>query len=297
MTQTDWATIASQITEVSGQAFTVVSTEPLSGGCINQAWRLNGKNESYFVKLNSVVHQDMFTAEMAGLREIAATNTIAVPAPLCYGTTARQSYLVLEYLDMRAGGSDLANEQFGEHLAAMHRCTMSQFGWSQDNTIGLTPQINSAMDDWVQFWAQHRLAYQLQLAASNGHHGRLQQRGEKLLSVFETLFVGHNPKPSLLHGDLWAGNYSSMADGRPVIFDPTVYYGDRETDLAMTELFGGFSPHFYQAYKGFWPLDDGYSIRKTLYNLYHILNHLNLFGGGYLSQAEDMVDQLLAEMG
>jgi len=299
MIQTDWTTIATQIAEVSGQPFTPVTTEPLAGGCINQAWHLQGEAGSYFVKLNSVKHQEMFAAEMDGLQAMAKTNTIKVPRPICYGTTANHAYLVLEYLDLKRGSAnngDLASDRLGELLAAMHQCTAPHFGWHRNNTIGSTEQINRQSDDWVSFWSQHRLAYQLELAAQNGHYGRLQQRGEKLLGVIGQLLDGHYPQPSLLHGDLWSGNYALMGDGQPVIFDPASYYGDRETDLAMTELFGGFSPRFYQAYRGAWPLDEGYQQRKILYNLYHILNHLNLFGDGYRSQAETMMARLLAEL-
>ncbi len=172
-----------------------------------------------------------------------------------------------------------------------------RFGWGRENTIGSTPQINTPSDDWIEFWRERRLGKQLELAAHSGYCGRLQRQGERLLGKFAGLFAGYRPLPSLLHGDLWSGNYAADAEGNPVIYDPAPYYGDREADLAMTELFGGFGRAFYNAYQQAWPLDDGYRTRKTLYNLYHILNHLNLFGGGYLGQAESMIDSLLAEIG
>jgi protein-ribulosamine 3-kinase len=178
----------------------------------------------------------------------------------------------------------------------MHRATSGRFGWHRDNTIGATPQLNAWESDWIVFWQTYRLGYQLDLAARSGHGGQLQRRGGLLLERLPALF-DHAPVPSLLHGDLWGGNFSGDAEGNPVIFDPACYYGDREADLAMTELFGGFSGRFYSAYRAAWPLDPGYDTRKTLYNLYHILNHLNLFGGGYGSQAERMIDRLLAELG
>ncbi len=186
-------------------------------------------------------------------------------------------------------------EAFGAGLAAMHRCTSEKFGWKRDNTIGATPQINKYTSGWVQFWREHRLGYQLQLARVNGHTGKLQVLGEKLMAKLDSFFPGPDPAASLLHGDLWSGNYSFDSAGQPVLFDPAVYYGDRETDIAMTELFGGFPAVFYAAYRESYPLDPGYDIRKTLYNLYHILNHLNLFGGGYRHQAEQMMGRLLAE--
>ncbi|MDH5513031.1 MAG: fructosamine kinase family protein, partial [Gammaproteobacteria bacterium] len=184
-------------------------------------------------------------------------------------------------------------ERLGRELAQMHRATQKQFGWRHDNTIGSTPQINTPASDWVGFWREHRLGFQLELAARNGRN--LMRRGERLLADLGNFFRTYHPEPSLLHGDLWGGNVGAT-EGQPVIFDPAVYYGDREADLAMTELFGGFSARFYQAYQEAWPLDTGYKVRKTLYNLYHVLNHFNLFGGGYASQAERMMDALLGDL-
>jgi len=186
------------------------------------------------------------------------------------------------------------DELLGRQLAALHRVTHTRFGWHRDNTIGSTPQINTQKNDWVTFYREQRLRYQLELAAENGYGGSLQRRGEQLLERLPAFFISYRPRPSLLHGDLWGGNHAALTDGTPVIFDPAVYYGDREADLAMTELFGGFGSGFYSAYRAAWPLDPGYRVRKDLYNLYHVLNHLNLFGGGYRGQAEQMVDRLLA---
>jgi fructosamine-3-kinase len=148
----------------------------------------------------------------------------------------------------------------------------------------------------VSFWRTQRLQFQLELAAQQGHGGRLQSQGEKLLDAFPALFAGYSPQPSLLHGDLWSGNYAFTRAGEPTIYDPAVYYGDREADIAMTELFGGFGADFYAAYQADFPLDAGYGVRKTLYNLYHILNHLNIFGDSYRSQAYRMMDTLLLEL-
>jgi fructosamine-3-kinase len=158
-----------------------------------------------------------------------------------------------------------------------------------------TPQLNAPGGDWVAFWRGRRLGYQLNLAAAKGH-GRLAAGGARLMEKLPAFFVGHTPAPSLLHGDLWSGNAAMTAGGEPVVFDPAVYYGDREADLAMTELFGGFPPPFYEAYRAEFPLDPGYGTRKHLYNLYHVLNHLNLFGGGYGAQAAGMIERLLAEV-
>jgi fructosamine-3-kinase len=149
----------------------------------------------------------------------------------------------------------------------------------------------------VEFWREHRLGYQLGLAEQRGGPANLLRKGEQLMQLVPNLFTDYQPRPSLLHGDLWSGNYAVTREGDPIIFDPAVYFGDREADLAMTELFGGFSRRFYQAYNEAWPLDKGYQVRKTFYNLYHILNHFNMFGGGYGGQAERMTEQLLNELG
>ena len=291
---TDWKRIAERIAAAGSHPFDPSPPAPVGGGCINQAVVLSDAERRYFVKLNRAHRLPMFEAEAAGLEEMAATHSIRVPRPLCTGVAGDQSYIAMEHIQMgghRRGGA----AQAGRELAAMHRATRKDFGWHRDNTIGSTPQPNTPSDDWVAFWRDRRLGFQLGLAARNGYEGRLQSLGERLLAEFPA-FIEHAPRPSLLHGDLWGGNLAFDADGNPVIFDPAVYYGDREADLAMTELFGGFGGDFYAAYQDDWPLDPGYRVRKTLYNLYHILNHLNLFGGGYLGQAEGMMERLLAEL-
>ncbi|MGB7551997.1 MAG: fructosamine kinase family protein, partial [Chromatiaceae bacterium] len=181
----------------------------------------------------------------------------------------------------------------GRRLAHLHRQSQARFGWDRDNFIGSTPQPNAEAQDWASFWQTRRLGPQLNLALAQGFGGRLQDRGRRLGEACPAL-IDHSPQPSLLHGDLWSGNMAFDAAGQPVLFDPAVYYGDREADLAMTELFGGFGADFQAAYREAWPLDPGYQVRRDLYNLYHILNHLNLFGAGYLGQALGMIDRLLA---
>ena len=231
----------------------------------------------------------MFEAEALGLKEIADSNTIRVPHPICWGTVGGSAYIVLEYLPL--GGSAQASwYRMGQDLAAMHRVTSDRgFGWQQDNTIGDTPQKNPWTPDWVTFYVEHRLRYQFQLARRRGHF----PGQDELLAAVPALLAGHDPQPSLVHGDLWSGNAAVADDGTPVILDPATYYGDREVDIAMSELFGRFPQPFYEGYTAAYPLDEGYTARKTLYNLYHILNHFNLFGGGYGSQANSMIDRLL----
>ncbi len=291
-----WTEISLQISGSEGISFAVEKIAPIGGGCINRAYRVEGSGRRFFVKLNNASAAAMFEAEAAGLREILATRTLSAPAPLCWGKNSDEAWLVLEYLEMNhTGRSDAA--AFGRGLAAMHRFSSHEFGWVRDNTIGSTPQINKFTSNWVRFWRECRLHYQLQLAKANGYAGRLQNQGEQLMEQLDLFFPGSQPVPSLLHGDLWAGNYSFDSSAKPVVFDPAVYYGDRETDIAMTELFGGFPGAFYAAYHEAYPLAPEYETRKTLYNLYHILNHLNLFGGAYLRQAEQMMGKLLAEVG
>jgi fructosamine-3-kinase len=288
-----WETISADIAAVTGKQASLTQQGAVGGGCINQAVRVQYGEDAYFVKLTTASQLAMFEAEALGLQELIGSHTLRIPEPVCWGDDGESAYLVMEYLELGGQGD---SAELGEGLAAMHRVTRQQFGWVQDNTIGATLQVNTCHPDWVTFWREQRLQFQLDLAVRNGHGGRLQSQGEQLLDTFPCLFDSYSPAASLLHGDLWSGNYAFTSEGVPAIFDPAVYYGDREADLAMTELFGGFGSDFYAAYDNAWPRDAGYRTRKTLYNLYHILNHLNMFGGGYKSQAQGMIDSLLSEL-
>ena len=288
-----WEVIAETIGQSSGEPFAVRDRHALGGGCINSAYRVGDGRRTFFVKLNSADKFEMFEAELDGLNELAAAGAIRVPQPLSTGLADGQAYIVMEDLPLGGSGSQA---QLGRELAALHRQQSDRFGWTRDNTIGSTHQSNRQHSDWAGFWREERLGAQLEMAKRNGGSRRLLSDGERLLQVFPALFDGYTPSPSLLHGDLWSGNYAFAQSGEPVIFDPAVYYGDREADIAMTELFGGFRGDFYDAYGEAWPLDPGYKVRKTFYNLYHIINHFNMFGGGYGSQAEGMMGRLLAEL-
>jgi fructosamine-3-kinase len=288
-------TIIEQIEAATGDSLQQPRVNSIGGGCINAAFQLEGANQSYFIKVNSPQLAAMFEAEAQGLQEMYAIDAVRVPKVICHGVADGHSYLALEYIplgSLRGRSAAL----LGQQLAALHQAPQPYFGWHMDNTIGSTPQINDRQNDWLTFWQQERLGQQLQFAAQNGFGGRLQKQGESLLVNLDKLLAGHEPQPALLHGDLWGGNAASDDMGNPVIFDPACYYGDREADLAMTELFGGFGADFFAAYNDVYPVDKGYQLRKTLYNLYHIINHLNLFGGGYLGQAESMIDRLLAQI-
>jgi protein-ribulosamine 3-kinase len=288
-----WETISADIEAATGRRATLRQQAAVGGGCINQAVRVDYGDSRYLVKLSSARQVGMFAAEAQGLQELRRCDELRIPEPVCWGSDGESSYIVMEYLDL-GGHGDAALLASG--LAKLHRITRPEFGWVRDNTIGSTPQINTPAADWVDFWRDKRLQFQLDLAARGGHGGRLQAQGERLLAEFPQLFTDYTPAASLLHGDLWAGNQAYTRTGEPAIFDPAVYYGDREADIAMTELFGGFGRDFYAAYREYYPLDPGYAVRKRLYNLYHILNHLNMFGGGYLSQAQGMLDSLLSEL-
>lgn len=302
--QSIWQVIAQHLSEVTRDPLQPLQYRPVSGGSINATYRLScGSKDSskdYFVKLarggraGAIPALEMFAAEAAGLQTLAAAHAVRVPQPLVWGSAGEQAYLVLEYLDLTSPRSQTAS-QLGSQLAQLHR-TLSPngcYGWDRNNTIGLTPQINSWETDWLHFYREHRLLYQVKLACQQGYRGQWVQQVERVMAELEVFFQGYRPEPALLHGDLWSGNYGALPDGTPVIFDPALYYGDRETDLAMTELFGGFPAEFYQAYQRAYPLHPGYPNRKPLYQLYHWLNHLNLFGEGYMGSVSRALQQCL----
>ncbi|TAG14984.1 MAG: fructosamine kinase family protein, partial [Oscillatoriales cyanobacterium] len=256
-----WHKIAAHISQATGDTFSIDNRRSVSGGCINQGYAINSSTRTYFAKINQASQVAMFETEALGLQQMAQTQTIRLPQPICWGTEGNSAYIVLEWLDLRSGGSEIAWAQMGRKLAQMHKYTPPSppllrggeevdyallrgcFGWSVNNAIGSTPQINNWTADWAEFWAEHRIGYQLQLARRRGGNF---SRGETLLAAIPKLLEGYKPQPSLVHGDLWGGNASVTAAGEPVIFDPATYWGDREVDIAMTELFGGFSPAFYR---------------------------------------------------
>ncbi|MDJ0650480.1 MAG: fructosamine kinase family protein [Xenococcaceae cyanobacterium MO_188.B19] len=285
-----WNIIAKEISSTTGKKFEITNTLSVGGGCINQGYKIESLDIGYFVKLNQASMVEMFVAEASGLKQMYKTQTLTIPNPVCWGIAGNSSYLVLEWLDF-GGGNSKAWYKMGQQLALMHQQgTSERFGWELNNTIGSTPQINDWMDNWGDFFAEQRIGYQLKLAKRRG--GSFPDTDRVIAAIKEHL-ADRKPKPSLLHGDLWSGNASITREGEPVIFDPATYYGDREADIAMTELFGGFPAAFYQGYNQQWALDSGYKQRKNIYNLYHILNHFNLFGGGYGSQANSMIQKLL----
>lgn len=284
------AAIQSALAAVAG-TFRIERAAPAPGGCIHRCYVLEGGGNRFFAKINDSSQRDNFAAEADGLEALAAAGA-RVPTPLCQGQAGQDAFLVLEYLDLRRNGD---YSKLARMLAAVHSIRQEDYGWERNNYIGKTPQFNRRSLSWGDFWNQARLAPQLELAGKNNLGETLTRKGERLAAALPRLLAGHAPPASLLHGDLWNGNAGFLADGTPALYDPAVYRGDREVDLAMTELFGGYPKAFYSAYLELAPLDRGYAVRKTLYNLYHVLNHANLFRGGYTAQAERMMDWLLAE--
>lgn len=291
--------IAQAVADATRADFDLVSAQPVGGGCIHTALRLEGETAEgrarYFAKTNEAGFAPMFEAEAEGLDALRAAGAMRVPRVVARGGDGDDAWLVLEWLDL-APLSDRAAARLGAALARQHRMPQQRFGWARDNFIGGTPQANGWSDDWLDFWRTRRLHAQLRLAARNRLPSRTIDRGERLLADCGALFESYRPAPSLLHGDLWSGNAAAIAGDTPVVFDPAPYVGDREADVAMTELFGGFPSQFMSAYRDEWPLDEGYAVRRDFYNLYHLLNHANLFGGGYVGQAGQVTEKLLAEI-
>lgn len=264
----------------------------LGTGVGGTRWHLKQEDRDWFLKAGDA---ELLASEADGLNTLAAAGAIRVPRVEDSGAVAGEGYLLLEWLPLMRGSPQSA-ARLGEALAQLHLEKAPRFGWPHHNFIGATPQFNRENEDWIGFFREQRLGFQLRLAGENGHRGRLQESGVRLLAGLSGFFKGYTPHPALLHGDLWSGNWGVLQDGGPVVFDPAVYRGDRETDLAMTELFGGFPREFYAAYRLHAPLDAGYEVRRGLYQLYHVLNHLNLFGEGYLGQAQGLIDCLNAEL-
>ena len=260
----------------------VAEARALFGGDINQAARFKAGGDTYFVKWNASAPPTMFPTEAHGLRLLAETEALRVPQVVAQGNAedGAPAFLVLEYIEQghKGGGETMA--RFGEGLAELHRHTAEHFGLDRDNFIGRLAQPNPQTPDWVTFYRDHRIGYQMELARKLG---RLPKRREDLLTrLMERLpeLLPDDVPASLIHGDLWGGNYLVDAQGRAVLIDPAVCYAHHEMDLAMSELFGGFSARFYDAYQAAWPT-PGYADRRALYQLYYILAHLNLFGESY----------------
>ena len=257
--------------------------------------RYEREGRASFAKVLPLEEAGRLEAERGGLEALAKAGLLRVPAVEGDGRDEDNAWLLLEWLELQPLG-EASGAALGTALAALHRIAQPRFGWERDNYIGGSIQPNGWSDDWLAFWRERRLMPQLRLAARNRLPSRLIDRGERLAADCEAFFTTYVPAKSLLHGDLWGGNAAALPDGIPVAFDPAVYVGDREADLAMTTLFGGFPADFHAAYANAWRPDDGFRVRRDFYNVYHVLNHAKLFAGGYVRQSQELVERVLAEI-
>jgi fructosamine-3-kinase len=289
----DLAAIARELAALTGVAVAPQPQAQLKGGSISHCYAWHAGTQCMFVKLAGSAGSASLAAEAQGLAELAAARALKVPRVLAHGAAAGTAFLALEWIAAVAPDAR-CEARLGAGLAALHGQHAARFGYGHDNFIGATPQENAWMDDWATFFREQRLRPQLARAAQRGFAAEV-SGAERLLEVVPALLAGRTAAASLLHGDLWGGNWLAGEDGEPVLIDPAVYYGDREADLAMTTLFGGFGAAFYRAYEACAPRAPGWQVRTDLYNLYHVLNHANLFGGGYAHEARAMMERLLAE--
>ena len=285
-----WHTIEALISEHTNTDFRIREKESVSGGDINLAFRIADEATSYFVKIYSKQSFDNFQQEFYSLDQLNRFSLINSPKPLLLGKSIDKSFLVIEHLNLKLP-NDEDWYQLGVELAQTHQDVVhGEYGWQEDNVIGHTLQRNTWSKNWSMFFAEQRIGWQLQLLAEKGiYFGDI----DHICQTCHDMLVSHHPRPSLLHGDLWQGNVGFTNEG-PVIFDPACYYGDREADIAMTELFGQFPNSFYQGYQATFPLQKHYEQRKNLYNFYHVLNHANLFGGIYINQAKANLKYVLS---
>ncbi|MGO1298318.1 MAG: fructosamine kinase family protein [Vibrio sp.] len=284
-----WASISEQLTQALGHAFPIKEKQSIEGGNISHVYRISDGTDTYVVKVNTKEFLPQYVAEEYSLNSLYQTDTIIVPRVIVCGQTKSHSFIVLEDLPTSPLHAETCSYQLGQQLAKLHQWgEQKQYGYDDDNFIGATPQPNVWTNKWHQFFAEQRIGWQLQL---------LKEKNitlveiEEFIALIKKRLSSHHPKPALLHGDLWQGNVGQTPTSS-VCYDPASYWGDRECDVAMTELFGGFPPRFYAGYQSIWPLDNGYAQRRDIYNLYHVLNHCYLFGGEYLAQATALIDEI-----
>lgn len=274
----------------TGPPLRILSASPVGGGCINQCFRLGTTHSDYFLKFNhNQAYPGMFEKESLGLSMLSESNTIRVPGVIHHAIAEPYALLLLEFV---SNGTRKPGfwEQFGYSLAGLHKHTSASFGLEYDNYIGSLPQKNQQQPDWAGFFIAERLEPMVKMARDEGKiNSQYVRLFEQFYGRLKSLVPGE--KPALLHGDLWSGNFMTDEQGNPCLVDPAVYYGHRETDLAMTRLFGGFQAAFYQSYAEAFPLEKGWEDRMDIHNLYPLMVHVNLFGGGYALDVKRILER------
>lgn len=287
-----WHAISQQLSNVLLFDYKITEKTKIDGGDINECYMISDGEQRYFVKCNNRDFLNKFESEAENLRQLRNTGTVYVPELVHIGYSKQNAFLILNYLASKPLESSKASYKFGVQLAKLHQWgEQKEYGFDNENYIGATLQPNSWSKKWSRFFSEQRIGWQLQLLAEKGiRFGNISD----IVTHIDRRLQHHNPKPALLHGDLWHGNTSNTAFG-PICYDPACYWGDRECDIAMTELFGGFEAEFYQGYESEYPLVADYHGRKPIYNFYHVLNHCNLFGGHYLDEAEQYLSKILRD--
>lgn len=286
-----WQAISQQLSETLMFSFNIEEKNRLHGGDISECYMISDGEQRYFVKVNTRDFLHKFEIEAENIRIMRESNTVFVPEVILTGKSKQHSFIVLNYLPTKQLDDDKNSYLFGQQLAKLHQWgEQKEYGFDHDNYIGATLQPNKWDRKWARFFSEQRIGWQLQLAKEKGVN--LVNINDFIQVVHDRLAT-HQPTPSLLHGDLWHGNVANSVFG-PICYDPSCYWGDRECDIAMSELFEGFQPEFYQGYESILPIDYRYSERKDIYSLYHLLNHYNQFGGHYLDQSQKLINQILS---
>lgn len=276
------------ITSITGRRYNVMEVQQAHGGCISDAWHIKTLDDDFFLKVTILSKKGFFYTEVEGLKELSKCKSLSTPEVIGLHETDHECYILLEYLLLEPHNT-ASHKKLGHGLAELHKITSDKFGFKESNYIGASPQINHRTDNWPDFYSNCRTLPQAYMTGNDKIESLAEQLSERMI----TFFRDYTPAISLLHGDLWSGNTARTETNSPVIYDPAVYYGDRETDIAFTEFFGDFSPEFYSAYNETWPLHPGYQVRKHLYQLYHCLNHFNLFGNTYLPKSIETLEYLV----
>jgi fructosamine-3-kinase len=261
----------------------------IGGGCIHTAVKVSTDQDVFFIKYNQRKDEDMFEKEYLGLKVLRNAGALRIPEPLAHGLYESQSFLVTEFMEEGPHQPDFW-EKFGQDLAGLHQNRQDRYGFEHDNYIGRLPQKNTYYENWIDFFIEMRLEVQLKTAIDRARvDASFSRKFRKFLEQLPDLLPSE--RPSLLHGDLWSGNFMTGPDGHAVLIDPAVYYGHREIELSFTRMFGGFDRHFYESYENTFPLEPGFEERVAIYNLYPYLVHVNLFGTSYLAGVERVLNR------